>query len=78
MTAAALAMRLEISASSDRLLATVEPRYVKWSVTSSSSLSMLIDGGAGTSWPMTLVFLMLMVSPSDLYSVVYHSWEGKG
>ena len=63
-------MRLSNSASSERLLVMVEPRYVKCSVTSSSSLSMRIAGGEGTSWPMTLVFLMLIVSPNSL-----HAWE---
>ena len=45
MTAAAFAMRILISASSDRLLSIVEPRYVNLSTASSVTLSMLIDGG---------------------------------
>ena len=39
---------------------------MKWSVISSTSLSMLIAGGEGTSWPMTFVFVMLIVSPNSL------------
>ena len=41
MTAAAFAMRVLISASSDRLLSIVEPRYVKLSTASSVTLSMV-------------------------------------
>ena len=55
-------MRFSISASSDRLLVTVELRKVKRSVTSSTSMLMLVEGSAGKSWPMTLVFLMLIIS----------------
>ena len=60
--AAAFAMRVLISASSDRLLSIVEPRYLKLSTASSVTLSMLIDGGETMPWPITFVFLMLIVS----------------
>ena len=70
MTAAAFAMRVLISASSDRLLSIVEPRYVKLSTASSVTLSMLIDGGETMPWPITFVFLMLIVSPNSL-----QAWE---
>ena len=66
MTAAAFTMRVLISASSDRLLSIVEPRYVKLSTASSVTLSMLIDGGETMPWPITFVFLMLIVSPNSL------------
>ena len=39
---------------------------MKRSVTSSTSPLMSIEGTAGKSWPMTLVFLMLIVSPNSL------------
>ena len=68
MTAAAFAMRVLISASSDRLLSIVEPRYMKLSTASSVTLSMLIDGGETKPWPITFVFFMLMVSPNFLQS----------
>ena len=32
-------------------------------LTSSVTLSILIDGGAMTSWPITFVFLILMINP---------------
>ena len=63
-------MRVLISASSDRLLSIVEPRYVKLSTASSVALSMLIDGGETMPWPMTFVFVMLIVSPNSL-----QAWE---
>ena len=66
MTAAAFAMRVLISASCDRLLSIVEPIYVKLSTASSVTLSMLIDGGETMHWPITFVFLMLIVSPNYL------------
>ena len=62
MTAAYFAMRVLISASSDRLLSIVEPRSVKLSTASSVTLSMLIDGGETMPRPITYVFLMLTVS----------------
>ena len=46
--AAAFAIRMLISASSDKLLVIVDHRYVKLSTTSSVTLSMLIDGGITT------------------------------
>ena len=70
MTAAGFAMRVLISASSDRLLSIVEPRYVKLSAASSVTLSMLIDGGETMPWPITFVILMLIVSPNSL-----QAWE---
>ena len=66
MTTAAFAMRVLISAASDRLHSIVEPRYVKLSTASSVTLSMLIDGGETMPWPITFVFLMLIVSPNSL------------
>ena len=71
MTAAALATRILISSSSDRLLSIVEPRYyVNLSTASSVKLSMLIDGGETMPWPIIFVFLMLIVSPNSL-----QAWE---
>ena len=64
--AAAFAMRVLISASSDILLSIVEPRYVKLSTASSVTLTMLIDGGETIPWHITFVFLMLIVSPNSL------------
>ena len=51
MTAAAFAIRVLISASSDILLSIVEARYVKLSTASSVTLSKLIDGGETIHWP---------------------------
>ena len=70
MTAAAFAMRVLISASSDRLLSIVAPRYVKLPPASSVTLSMLIDGGETMPWPIIFFFLMLVVSPYSL-----QAWE---
>ena len=70
MTAASFAMRVLISASSDILLSIVEPRYVKLSTASSVTLSMSIDGRETMPWPITFVFLMLIVSPHSL-----QAWE---
>ena len=66
MTAAAFTMRILISASSDRLLSIVEPRYVNLSTASIVTLSMLIDGGETMPWPIYFVFLMLIVSSNSL------------
>ena len=66
INAAAFAMHLSISMMKDRLLAIVEPRYVKLSTASSKILSMVIAGGTHTSWPMMLAFVMLIVSPNFL------------
>ena len=64
--AAAFAIHMLISATNDKLLVILEPRYLKLSTTSNVTLSMLIDGGITTSCHKTFVFLMLMVSPISL------------
>jgi len=66
MTAAALAMRLSVSASSERLLVMVESRKMKLSVTSSSLSSIYMEDAMVISCPVMLVFLMLIVSPNSL------------
>ena len=54
------AIHMLISASSDKLLVILEPRYLKLSTTSNVTLSMLIVSGITT-----FVFLMLVVSPNS-------------
>ena len=66
MTAAALATPILISASSDRLLSIVEPRYVNLSTALIVTLSMSIHGGETMHWPITFVFLTMIVSPNSL------------
>ena len=66
ITSVVFAMHLSISTIRDRLLAMVEPRYVKLSTASSKILTMLIAGGTCMSWAMMLVFLALIISPSSL------------
>ena len=68
ITAAALARRVLNSASSDRLLKTVDPRYVKESTQSRVVLPIQMEGGFSTSWAMTWVFLMLMVRVNSLHA----------
>ena len=66
MVAEALPILMVISLSRERLLVMVAPKYVKVFTTSKGVPSIMTLGGLSTSWPMTLVFLMLIVRPNSL------------
>ena len=51
----------------------VEPRYVKSSTTSSVQSPMEMWGTELTSWPRTLVFLILIVRPNSLQAAAKQS-----
>lgn len=59
---ATLVRRLSFFIPSDRPLVRVEPRYVKWPVTSKTTSSILIYGNAETSWSMTFVYIMQIIT----------------
>ena len=74
----ALPILVVISSLRERLLVMVAPKYVKEFMTSRGVPLIMTYGGLATSWPMALVFLMLIIRPNSLHAcenLLNSSWS---